>query len=77
MTPGFHVPQWTRDAACNSPEVDAEIFFTKSAEDQARKVCLGCPVRHLCLAEFLTDPWAFAGGLSAEERASLRRKRLL
>lgn len=71
---------WMADAVCNPK--NAEVFFpttsiTYAARlEAARHMCNACPVTADCLAYALElDPvdgiW---GGLTPEERASLRRK---
>lgn len=79
---------WTQQAACR--EVGTEVFFpdskskTFSADvEEARAVCLRCPVRDECLAEALhyegTDQrdlrGGIWGGLTTPERAALARNR--
>jgi WhiB family redox-sensing transcriptional regulator len=81
---GFVPPaeqDWRERAVCR--EVDPELFYpvgvgAQVAEQtrQARQVCVGCPVRRVCLADVMAseDPglrWGVAGGLSAPERAAL------
>ena len=74
---------WRTAAACI--DVDPELFFplgsTGAAQEQidaAKTVCAGCPVIEPCLE------WALStnqdagvwGGLTEEERRSLRRSRM-
>ena len=73
---------WRRDAACR--DEDPELFFpigtTGPAIDQAnaaKRVCARCDVREECLEFALASNqdagvW---GGLTEEERRSLRRQR--
>lgn len=68
---------WAKEALCVKEKVHPEKFFLKEAEPDVRQVCMRCPVRAQCLAEFRADPWAFAGGMSAEERRHARSRRLL
>lgn len=63
--------QWTEDAACNDPRVDPEVFFIEHAWPEARMICSTCPVRNKCLREFMYDQWAFAGGMTPDERKEL------
>lgn len=73
--------EWVRRAVCRS--VDPELFFPAAepgtpayAEqvDRAKAVCAGCPVRAECLAFAMAHlPYGVAGGMSAEERAAVRR----
>lgn len=72
---------WRRSAACR--DVDPELFFPVGDAGpalmqtaQARAVCLRCSVRLECLSWALTAlPEGVAGGLTAVERAGLRRRR--
>jgi hypothetical protein len=75
-------------AACRSPEVDPEIFFTLDPEDEpnalarrrengrrdaaARKVCARCPIRQECLEENLDAEYGVYGGLGPLSRRQLR-----
>jgi WhiB family transcriptional regulator, redox-sensing transcriptional regulator len=70
---------WDADAACRSAE--PEVFFPETTSSRAiaaaKLVCNGCPVRAKCL-EFALETrldhgvW---GGLTENERRSLRRSR--
>lgn len=73
--------EWVRRAACRG--VDPELFFptaevgtpryTAQVAD-AKRVCGICPVRAQCLDWALAElPYGVAGGLSADERAAVRR----
>ena len=73
---------WRSNAACN--DEDPELFFpvgsTGPALDQiaeAKKVCLRCEVREPCLeyAMATNQDAGVWGGLSEDERRSLKRKR--
>ena len=66
---------WRDRAACLT--VDPEIFFpfdargraVHVAEERAKAVCTGCPVRAECREFALAAlPYGIAGGLTAEER---------
>jgi WhiB family redox-sensing transcriptional regulator len=74
-------PAWHLRAACQY--TDPDLFFaeddglfeaTSVASDQARRVCLGCPVRPDCLRHALNRPETHGtwGGLTERE---LRRER--
>ncbi len=73
---------WRRDAACTSHH--PELFFpigtagpALAQQEQARQICRGCPVRLACL-EWAINVGAdhgIWGGLSEQERQSLRRRR--
>jgi WhiB family redox-sensing transcriptional regulator len=72
---------WRERARCTG--VDPELFYPVGAGSQvavqvgqAKRVCAGCPVRALCLADAMAgeDPamrWGVTGGLSPAERAEL------
>ncbi|MBW3661501.1 MAG: WhiB family transcriptional regulator [Actinobacteria bacterium] len=73
---------WRRDAACR--DEDPELFFpigtTGPAIDQAnaaKRVCARCDVREECLEFALAtnQDAGVWGGLTEEERRSLRRQR--
>ena len=73
---------WRRNAACTSHH--PELFFPIGTAgpalaqlERARQICRSCPVRLACL-EWAIDVGAddgIWGGLSAQERQSLRRRR--
>jgi len=73
---------WRRDAACTSHH--PELFFPIGTAgpalaqlERARQICRSCPVRLACL-EWAIDVGAdhgIWGGLSEQERQSLRRRR--
>lgn len=80
---------WRGRAACAGS--DPELFYPEGAGpvvreqiEAAKRICAGCPVRELCLAEVMgsEDPglrWGVVGGLSAAERAQMfaaRREQL-
>src|SRR6188472_4422415 len=72
---------WRRNAACTSHH--PELFFpigtagpALAQQEQARQICRGCPVRLACL-EWAINVGAdhgIWGGLSEQERQSLRRR---
>lgn len=78
---GAGVAGWRERAACRG--VEPEVFYpvgagplVRDAVAEAKRVCAGCPVRELCLADSMAseDPalrWGVTGGLSAPERAEL------
>ncbi|MER7579974.1 WhiB family transcriptional regulator [Kitasatospora sp. NPDC097691] len=70
-----------RGAACVG--VDTEVFYPDPdkigagwAERRAKMICAGCPVKSLCLADAMErrEPHGVFGGLTANERANLRRR---
>lgn len=78
---GAGVDGWRERAACRG--VEPEVFYPVGAGPvvaaqvaEAKRVCTGCPVRELCLADAMAseDPalrWGVTGGLSATERGEL------
>lgn len=68
-------PDWQRDAVC--AQVDPEAWFPEQGEStgNAKRVCLGCPVREQCLTYALDNDERFGvwGATSPAERAKLRR----
>jgi WhiB family redox-sensing transcriptional regulator len=72
-------PQVLRDAACG--DNDLELFYPEpgdtAAEQAAKQVCNGCPVREPCLEMALAtgDTHAILGGTTPAERARLRARR--
>lgn len=72
-------PKFSAPAAC--AEADPELWFAATGQNQwtreAKRICATCPVISECLEyalplQFLFGVW---GGLTADERARLRRKR--
>jgi WhiB family transcriptional regulator, redox-sensing transcriptional regulator len=67
---------WQDDAICS--QTDPEAFFPEKgdATRDAKRVCLGCPVRDLCLKYALDTGQTVGvwGGLSALELRHLRRR---
>ena len=66
---------WTLDARCRGM---ADALFPEGKDQKrARLVCMGCPVRAICLAEALDNriEWGVWGGLTERERRQLLRQR--
>src|ERR1700742_1008095 len=67
--------QWQDRALC--AQTDPEAFFPEKggATREAKKICLGCEVRHECLEYALAHDERFGiwGGLSERERRRLKR----
>ena len=66
---------WTLDARCRGM---ADALFPEGKDQKrARIVCMGCPVRAVCLAEALDNriEWGVWGGLTERERRQLLRQR--
>jgi WhiB family redox-sensing transcriptional regulator len=67
---------WANEAACRSLSPDA-LFVRGAAQNRAKQVCMGCPVRTECLAEALDNQmeWGVWGGMTERERRALLRRR--
>lgn len=72
---------WRDDAACQ--DADPDLFFpigttgpTLYQIDEAKRICLACPVRERCLAWALEVGAASGiwGGTTEDERRALRRQ---
>lgn len=68
---------WMVDAACVG--VDPDLFFPEpgASVQEAKAVCAGCPVREECLDYAMShhENWGIWGGVTARERARMRRTR--
>jgi WhiB family transcriptional regulator, redox-sensing transcriptional regulator len=67
---------WASVAACKERQPD-ELFVKGAAQNRAKQLCMGCPVRTECLAEALDNQieWGVWGGLTERERRALLRRR--
>ena len=67
---------WTTRAACRNDAPDS-LFVQGAAQNRAKSVCLGCPVRTECLADSLDNRVEFGvwGGMTERERRALLRRR--
>ncbi|MDQ6649943.1 MAG: WhiB family transcriptional regulator [Actinomycetota bacterium] len=67
---------WSATAACRSTDPD-ELFVQGAAQNRAKIVCQGCPVRIECLADALDNRVEFGvwGGMTERERRALLRRR--
>jgi WhiB family redox-sensing transcriptional regulator len=87
LTPGARVPaprtspadpvqDWTAASACKTADPD-ELFVSGAAQNRAKAVCMGCPVRTECLADALDNRVEFGvwGGMTERERRALLRRR--
>jgi WhiB family transcriptional regulator, redox-sensing transcriptional regulator len=65
---------WRQDALCSQ---DPELFQVEAAQNQAKLICRGCPVRTECLAEALDSGNEFGvwGGMTERERRALLQRR--
>jgi len=70
------IADWASRAACQSSDPDA-LFVQGAAQNRAKSVCLGCPVRSECLADALDHQVEFGvwGGMTERERRALLRRR--
>ncbi|CAM3683719.1 transcriptional regulator WblA [Nocardiopsis rhodophaea] len=71
---------WNRDWAgrglCRETDPDA-MFVQGAAQNRAKLICRGCPVRTECLADALDNRVEFGvwGGMTERERRALLRRR--
>jgi WhiB family transcriptional regulator, redox-sensing transcriptional regulator len=67
---------WVSRAACRKGDPDA-LFVQGAAQNRAKVVCMGCPVRTECLADALDHRVEFGvwGGMTERERRALLRRR--
>src|SRR6266436_5275836 len=70
------ITDWTARAACKGTDPD-ELFVQGAAQNRAKLVCRGCPVRTECLADALDNRIEFGvwGGMTERERRALLRRR--
>ncbi|MHB2024361.1 MAG: WhiB family transcriptional regulator [Mycobacteriales bacterium] len=72
--------RWQEQAACNG--MDVELFYPVTSDltpstRQALRICAGCPVREICLAEARSrgERYGIWGGMLPEQRGvSLARR---
>lgn len=76
VLPELRPADWTTRAACRSSDPD-DLFVQGAAQNRAKAVCLGCPVRTECLADALDNRIEFGvwGGMTERERRALLRRR--
>ena len=70
------ITDWTTRAACKGTDPD-ELFIQGAAQNRAKLICRGCPVRTECLADALDNGIEFGvwGGMTERERRALLRRR--
>ncbi|WP_262402460.1 WhiB family transcriptional regulator [Actinomadura sp. CNU-125] len=70
------ITDWTARAACRNADPDA-LFVQGAAQNRAKLICRGCPVRTECLADALDNRIEFGvwGGMTERERRALLRRR--
>jgi WhiB family redox-sensing transcriptional regulator len=76
MTAMTWTEDWASLAQCRTSQPD-ELFVKGAAQNKAKQLCGGCPVRTECLAEALDNEieWGVWGGLTERERRAILRKR--
>ncbi len=67
---------WARQAQCRTAGLD-DLFVRGAAQNQAKRICAGCPVKTECLAEALDNQmeWGVWGGMTERERRAVLRSR--
>lgn len=70
------IAEWTERAVCKGTDPD-ELFVQGAAQNRAKLICRGCPVRTECLADALDNNIEFGvwGGMTERERRALLRRR--
>lgn len=70
------IEDWPTYAACRDADPDA-LFVQGAAQNRAKAICGGCPVRTECLADALDNRIEFGvwGGMTERERRALLRRR--
>ena len=70
------ITNWMPRAACKGTALD-KLFAKGKAQNRAKLICRGCPVRSECLAEALDNGIEFGvwGGMTERERRALLRRR--
>ena len=67
---------WASRGACRTGDPDT-LFVQGAAQNRAKAVCMGCPVRTECLSDALDNRVEFGvwGGMTERERRGLLRRR--
>ncbi|MFD9047769.1 WhiB family transcriptional regulator [Streptomyces zaomyceticus] len=67
---------WMVSATCRTADAD-ELFVEGAAQNRAKALCTGCPVRPDCLAHALDGRIEHGvwGGMTARERRALLKRR--
>lgn len=70
------VEEWAQYGTCSGSDPDA-LFVQGAAQQQAKQVCMGCPVIAECLADSLDNHTEFGvwGGMTERERRALLKRR--
>jgi WhiB family redox-sensing transcriptional regulator len=68
--------EWMGQGSCRTADPD-ELFVEGAAQNRAKALCTGCPVRTECLAHALDGRIEYGvwGGMTERERRSLLRRR--
>lgn len=68
--------EWEAQAKCRTADPEA-LFVEGAAQNRAKALCSGCPVRTECLAHALDNriEHGIWGGMTERERRSLLRRR--
>lgn len=70
------VEDWASRGSCRNADPDS-LFVQGAAQNRAKLICQGCPVRTECLADALDNRIEFGvwGGMTERERRALLRRR--
>lgn len=70
------VDDWAQYGQCRAGDPDA-LFVQGAAQQEAKQMCVGCPVVAECLADALDNQMEFGvwGGLTERERRALLKRR--
>ncbi|WP_409484538.1 WhiB family transcriptional regulator [Arsenicicoccus dermatophilus] len=73
---GQWVQEWAPLGNCVTQDPDA-LFVQGAAQQQAKQICVGCPVIAECLADALDNHTEFGvwGGMTERERRALLKRR--
>lgn len=68
--------EWAQRGICRTSDPDL-LFVQGAAQNRAKAVCMGCPVRTECLADALDNEIEFGvwGGMTERERRALLKRR--
>ncbi len=70
------VDDWAQYGQCRAGDPDA-LFVQGAAQQEAKQMCVGCPVIAECLADALDNQMEFGvwGGMTERERRALLKRR--
>ena len=73
---GARVQSWVERAACKGADPETFHHPSHAVLQQAKKVCLDCPVQMQCLNDALVrgDQFGVWGGMEPEERRRLMQR---